>query len=217
MTGTRPPFEFDPAAMPMAYDAVESHDDLVAWSRAYARHVVTSGVDVSLDLVDWRVSTRAKRRAAAVRRPRIPDTAVGTPIDWADAVERFGDGYAADRDREPADLRRCTVVLTWGAYESFDRVEWAETLRHELVHVEQFQSFGTTDHGRLFERRARDLSASLHCRHFSTPRYLVTCTDCEAVVARRFRDCKLVRQPERHRSRCCGAPVESSRNPEFEG
>ncbi|MFB6184456.1 MAG: SprT-like domain-containing protein [Haloarculaceae archaeon] len=180
------------------YDAVDSHAELIGWSRACCRRAVRrTDLAVDLDRVDWRVSTRAKRRAAAVERPRIPDATVGTPLDWAAAD-------AAEGSEPPS----CTVALTWAAFEAFSRAEWRETLRHELIHVEQFQRFGTTGHGAAFRRRADDLDASVHCRRFSTPSYRLYCTACGDVVARRYQKSKLVRNHGRYRSACCDAPLD---------
>ncbi|MFC7046705.1 SprT-like domain-containing protein [Halobacteriaceae archaeon GCM10025711] len=196
------------AVAPLPYTAIDTHDDLVAWSRAYAAYAVDAyGMAVDLDRVDWAVSTRAKRRAAAVKQARIPDASVGVPVDWDRVVREHGPAYADRHDADPGDVRRCTVVLTWAAYEAYDRTEWTETLRHELVHVEQFQRYAATGHGDEFKRRARAVDAGLRCRTFATAKYRVTCEDCGKVVARRYRACRLTREPGRHRSRCCGAPV----------
>jgi len=189
----RPPAE---APVP-AFDAVASHDDLVDWSSAYARRVLAaSSLTVTLDRVDWEVSTRAKRRAAAVLHPRVPDASVGDRVDWAARDVSEGDGPP-----------RCTVRLTWGAAEAFDRSEWARTLRHELIHVEQFQRDGATGHGPAFRERADTLETTVRCARFTEPRYVLDCGDCGAVAARRYRDCKLVRRHEEYRSSCCDAPL----------
>jgi hypothetical protein len=186
------------------FERVATHADLVAWSRSYARVVITrDDVSVDLSLVDWEVSTRAKRRAAAVKRPRIPDAEVGTPFDW-DSID------AANGPDAPS-KRRCTVSLTWAAAVAFDVEEWRATLRHELIHVEQFQRFGTTDHGLRFERRAADLDTPIRCRRFATPKFVLSCTDCEETIARRYRDCKLVREHDRYQSSCCAAALRCER------
>ncbi len=178
------------------FDAVESHDELVAWSREYAREARREWtIDVRLDLVEWEVSTRARRRAAAVKRPRLDDASVGDTYDW-EAVD------GADGRPLP-----CTVSLTWEAFEEFSREEWRSTLRHELVHVEQYQRFGTTGHGRRFEARADDLDTEVHCRTFAEPKWTFYCESCDEVTAHRYRECKLVRQYERYRSNCCEAPL----------
>ena len=184
-----------------ASDEVETHDDLVAWSREYCKEVRRDRfVDVRFDLVEWEVSTRAKRRAAAVKRPKIPDADVGTPIDWETATA--AGGRRAEGRPFPA-----TLSLTWGAFEAFDRAEWESTLRHELIHLEQYQRFGTTDHGPAFKSRADDLEATVHCPVFADPKYVLRCRDCDALVARRYRDCKLVSEADSYRSSCCGAAL----------
>jgi len=181
----------------VAYRAVGTDDELVEWSREYCREVRRErGVDVRFDLVEWEVSHRAKRRAAAVKRPKLPDAEVGQPYNW-ETVE------GADGRPLP-----CTLSLTWEAFESFDRAEWESTLRHELVHVEQYQRDGTTDHGAAFRERAADLESEVHCPAFSDPKYVLTCESCGDPVARRYRDCKLVARRDRYRSDCCGAALE---------
>ncbi|WP_436929603.1 SprT-like domain-containing protein [Halosimplex halobium] len=184
-----------------SYDDIETHDALVAWSREYCRDVRREWlVDVRFDLVEWVVSTRAKRRAAALKRPKIPAAEVGTPIDW-DSAEAAG-GRVADGRPFPV-----TLSLTWDAFEAFDRAEWESTLRHELVHLEQYQRCGTTGHGRAFKQRARELDTEVHCETFSDPKYVVRCEACDALVARRYRECKLVRRAEEYRSSCCDAAL----------
>ena len=180
-----------------SYEGIESDTDLIAWSREYCRAVRRErGVSVRFDLVDWEVSHRAKRRAAAVKRPKLDGATVGDPFDWASV-----DGS----DGRPLP---CTVSLTWAAFESFDRAEWESTLRHELVHVEQYQRDGTTDHGPAFRGRAARLDTGVHCPAFTEPKHVLTCTDCGDLVARRYRDCKLVDERERYQSDCCGASLE---------
>ncbi|WP_435129095.1 transcription elongation protein SprT [Halobaculum sp. D14] len=155
------------------------------------------------------MSRRAKRRAAAVKYPRLPDAEVGVPADW----DRLADGFDTDASRfeEPG---QCDVVLTWRAFEAFDAAEWNRTLRHELVHVEQVQRFGTTGHGAAFRRRCDDVDATRHCPSFHRGRYLVRCRGCGDVVADRCRRCRTTRTAAQSvadqrgsvaPSPCCGA------------
>lgn len=182
---------------PVDFDAIEAHDELIDWSRAYCKHARREWLlDVRLDLVDWDVSTRARRRAAAVKRPVIEDATVGEALSWADVP-------GADGRPLP-----CTLSLTWAASESFSRDEWASTLRHELIHVEQYQHCGTTGHGARFKRRAAELDTEVHCRTFAEPAWIFHCRACESVVARRYRDCPFVEEYDRYRSDCCGARLE---------
>ncbi|WP_148414110.1 SprT-like domain-containing protein [Haloferax sp. KTX1] len=183
-----------------AYDAVETGDELVSWSRAYCRRAASDyGFSVDLHRVEWEVSTRAKRRAAAVKTPTVDDAAVGEPRRWDSTSSR------ADRLGDPP---TCTMSLSWRAFESFDRAEWSATLRHELVHVEQFQAFGATDHGPAFKRRAEAVDAPVRVRRFAEPKYTLTCEACGADVAYRYRECKLVRESSAYRSACCDAPLD---------
>ena len=196
MTEESETVDFDPD-----YDAIESHDALRGWSKAYCKRVRRDRfVDVRFDLVEWEVSTRAKRRAAAVKRPKIPGAEVGTPLDW----ERATTANGREAEGRPFEA---TVSLTWDAFDAFDRAEWESVLRHELVHLEQYQRFGTTGHGPAFRSRADDLDAAVDCPVFADAKYVLRCRDCESVVARRYRDCKLVREADAYRSSCCGAAL----------
>jgi len=181
---------------PVAFDAIDDHDALITWSRAYCQHARREWrLDVRLDLVEWSVSTRARRRAAAVKRPRLDGATVDEPLDWDDV-------QGADARPLP-----CTMSLTWAAFREFSRSEWASTLRHELVHVEQYQYSGTTGHGTAFERRAREVDTEVHCRTFADARWRFLCEDCGNVVARRYRDCPFVRDYDQYRSDCCGGAL----------
>lgn len=174
------------------FDRIDTHEDLIAWSRRYCeRAVAVHDLAVDLEGIEWTVSTRARRRAAAVKTPRIADATVGEAREWPDGIPT------------------CECSLSWAAFEAFDRGEWRETLRHELLHVEQFQRYGATDHGPEFRDRAEDLDASVTCRRFADANYHLLCTECDSVVARRYRASKLVTEPDRYRSECCGAPLES--------
>ena len=193
--------ETSPTVRALAYAG--THEELILGSRAYCREAAREyDIDVDFSLLDWEVSTRAKRRAAAVKRPRIPEAEVGEPIEWSAAARRAGSSLP--------DLRECTLSLTWAAFESFEVGEWTSTLRHELIHVEQFQRYGTTDHGPAFKQRAESVDASVRCPPFADPKYVLTCSDCGTVVGRRYRECKLVREHDQHRSSCCGAVVACS-------
>jgi hypothetical protein len=188
-----------PGRLREEFEGVAGHDALIRASARYCERARSAfGFDVDLSRVSWEVSTRAKRRAAAVKRPKVPDAAVGDPLAWRDRPEHRAEGGG------PPD---CTVSLSWRAFEAFDADEWAATLRHELIHVEQFQRFGTTDHGPAFKRRAEAVDAPVRVRHFAAPAFVITCTRCETVVARRYRDCKLVREVRSYVSSCCDAPL----------
>ena len=148
---------------------------------------------VALDRVRWDTSARAKRRAAAVLRPRVADARIGVPITWTDhGFERCPD---------------VTLVLTLAAASSLAPTVWDGVLLHELVHIEQFQRFGATDHGPAFRERAADVGAPLSVPRFATPRYVLRCSVCETTVAERYRRSSVVTDRHRYRSGCCDAPL----------
>jgi len=169
-----------------SYDGIADHEELIDWSRRYCERAVrVHDIGVDLAAVEWTVSTRARRRAGAVRHPAVTGASAGEPREWAEGPPT------------------CTVVLTWPAYESFAREEWRGMLRHELVHVEQFQRSGTTGHGQGFRERASQIDALRSCPAFAEPNYLLRCDACGDVVVRRFRASRLVTEPDAYRSSCC--------------
>ena len=189
-----PRFDRPPVSGPPPVDSdPDTPDALCRWAERYATRVVSRyGLDVDLSLVEWDVSRRAKRRAGAVLSTPPPGAEVGRPVDW---------------DEMPARHRECTVRLTWAAHETNGVEATAEVLRHELVHVEQVQRFGTADHGPTFRARAAEVDAPRHCEPFTPARYLLHCRECGEVTARRHRRSKPVKRPEAYRSGCCSAPL----------
>ena len=177
--------------------------------------VVEFDFDANLDRnVEWRVSGRAKRRAAAVQHPRIPGAVVGEPTDWERVRRERTD--ALERSRFD-DVRACEIVCSRRAVDAYDEAEWRRTLRHELVHVEQFQRFGATGHGAWFRQRADAVDTENHCPAFHRGRYLVRCRDCREVRFDRCRECETTRLAELPPSQqarrvrptaCCGAYYE---------
>jgi hypothetical protein len=148
---------------------------------------------VALESVRWDTSSRAKRRAAAVHRPRVPDARIGRPIAWEETA-----------------FERCpevTLVLTLAAATTLAPMVWEGVLLHELLHIEQFQRFGATDHGPAFRDRAAAVGAPLTVPRFATPRYALRCSVCESTVAERYRRSRVVTDRHRFRSGCCDAPL----------
>lgn len=195
---------------------VSTDADLLAYSRDYAESAVAT-YDYRLPslsvVADWDVSGRAKRRAAVVTHPKVPDASVGERLDW-DAVRRAHGDRLPGSDSRFGSLRECHVVCSRRAADAYDEAEWRRVLRHELVHVEQFARFGATGHGAWFRRRAETVNADRHCPTFHRGRYLIRCRDCGEVVADRCRRCRttrlagLSRREQRERlgpTDCCGA------------
>ena len=109
-----------------------------------------------------------------------------------------------------ADTGQVTVVLTWDAYRAFGWDEFADTIRHELVHAWEFQRFGESGHGPRFRRKADAIDAPRHCRPFTAGRLELVCTaaDCDW-RPERHRASRPVKQPDAgYRCGDCGAPFE---------
>ncbi|GAD52957.1 hypothetical protein MBEHAL_1717 [Halarchaeum acidiphilum MH1-52-1] len=156
------------------------------------RAAETTPLDVDPALVSHAVSSRAKRRAGACRHTPLPDGEIGVRPDW---------------DAHPAIHRETTVTLAARAAESFDEATLRGVLSHELLHVEQVQAYGVTDHGPAFRERAAALDVPLTCPSFAEPAYRLRCAGCDAVVGRRYRRCPSVETPERYHTNCCDAPL----------
>ena len=97
-----------------------------------------------------------------------------------------------------------TIRLTWAAYREYGWEEFTGTIRHELVHAWEFQHFGTSSHGRRFERKAADVEAPLNCRSFTDARLRLVCTNDACLwKADRHRASKAVTEPDRRRCGTC--------------
>lgn len=93
------------------------------------------------------------------------------------------------------------------AYDAYLKWGWSEkiqsTIRHELIHLRQYQETGDGDHGEGFKRMAKKVDTSVHCQKFTEYNYGVFCSVCDQMVAGKYRECKMIKQPERYRSKCC--------------
>lgn len=97
------------------------------------------------------------------------------------------------------------VRLSWDAYEEHGWEECTRTIRHELVHVWQFQTVGEADHGPRFAAKAAELDAPRHCSPFTDPRLRLVCRECPW-EAGRHRAARTVTDPGRYVCGECGAP-----------
>lgn len=197
----------------ISHAAVDTDEELVGYSeRALRRAVADYPLSVDLSrLREVTVSARAKRRAAAVSYVPVPGAAVGERPDWTSVHDDHADRLAGT-DFE--DFRECSLRLSRRAFDAFDEAEWRRTLRHELVHVEQVQTYGTTGHGPAFADRCETLETTRHCPSFHVGRYRIACRGCGETRYDRCRRCKLTRiadssvKEQRRRvqpSECCEA------------
>lgn len=195
-TPTFRPARFDAPA----YDAIESHQDLIDYSKAYFALVVAH-YDMEIDVShvrEWEVTTRAKRRSAAVRHVNLDKigaafTAAGlSSPDWEALKDEHDDAIARASDPFES-VKDVCIRLTWGAFESFDEEQWRETIRHEAIHVEQFHQYGTSDHGFTFVSRAEEVDAPENCPQFTDYKYPFECSECGEPAGGRYRESKAVK------------------------
>ncbi|NUC72572.1 SprT-like domain-containing protein [Haloterrigena sp. SYSU A558-1] len=93
---------------------------------------------------------------------------------------------------------------TWGWGDDFEAV-----IRHELIHIWEYETFGKGGHGRNFKRKARELDAPRHCKSFASDeaKWFLVCSNCGKKTPR-FRRSKVIENPHRYRTKCCNEQIE---------
>lgn len=194
----------------VSYDEISADYEIIAYSQEYAEYAVEEyDMDVDLSLISkWEVSTQTKRRAAAVFHPSINGATSGVPIDWDSVKPHMTKGMSKlglDKKKE------CNIQVSRGAVESFDEEEWRDTIRHELIHVEEYQKYGKSGHGNTFKIRAREVDASTSCPKFTEPKYVLECSECGEHMGGRHRKSKVVKDAMKegggYLSKCCREPI----------
>lgn len=100
------------------------------------------------------------------------------------------------------------------AYQNWGWEQFAETIRHELIHVHTVQNYQKGGHSRLFNMLVEPLETTRHCESFSKDeaKYVLFCTECDKDVAHRYRKSKTVKRPEKYKSKCCNASLRVETN-----
>lgn len=180
-----------------SFDDWESEDELLELIRQYVRQAIDEyDFDVDFDLIEtWKITT-AKKYAGQTRMYDMPRTAtVGDPVpkdvvDDIPNVEHYGE---------------CNLKFSQRAFESMSDEECRSVIRHELVHVEQIQSYGVGRHDEGFEIRAEEVDTTVHCDQFVPYDYKFVCDGCGELIGGRYRMCKTVEQVRDDilKSECC--------------
>lgn len=95
--------------------------------------------------------------------------------------------------------------FSYRAYKEWGWSGFKSTIRHEIIHIWQYQENGTADHGFTFRKMADEVGCSKNCDKFTDYEYGIFCSDCDDMVAGRYRRSKMVKKAERYNSKCCGA------------
>jgi predicted SprT family Zn-dependent metalloprotease len=142
-------------------------DELCA---AAAEYAATVDIDVPLERVTWNVSRRAKTYAG-----RCNVTVMGEERTLVNPV---------------------SIDLTWEYFETYGWAEMQRVIRHELIHLHEFDQYGESDHGERFQRLADGLDADVHCKQFSPQRYHAECAHCGERFAASHNRTKFIKAPE---------------------
>ena len=134
----------------------------------------------------------------------------GIPVEISTKMKKTAGKVLAIQASDQVELIR----YAYGAYKKWGWEQFAETVRHELIHVHTIQNYQKGGHGRLFKSLVEPMNTHRHCESFSTDeaKYHLFCTECDKLVAHKFRRSKTVKQPENYRSRCCNAPLRVENN-----
>lgn len=134
-------------------------------------------------------------------------TLEGVPVEVSKKLKRTA-GKAGHKPKADEQFLRFAV----GAYEEWGWGEEVEqTIRHELIHLQDYQTKGDSGHGWAFKQVAGKVDAPIHCKQFTDFNYGVYCGDCDELVAGRYRSCKMTKNPGQYRSKCCSAKCYSEK------
>lgn len=103
------------------------------------------------------------------------------------------------------DLR---MKFAWKAYQKWGwNGDFRGTIRHELIHIWQYQTQGAGSHGSDFKWKAGKVDAPRHCPQFTDYKFELFCEGCDKFAGGRHKRSKIVKQAGRYRSNCCNAPL----------
>lgn len=184
------------------FDNWTTEEELLQMVEEYVEIAVDNyNMDVETDWIEsYEVMKRAKKTAAKVQCKKKSHWSVGFPV----TEEELNESYGFLNENK---YKYSTMKVSNKAFEEFDHKECKEVIRHELIHVEQQQRFGTSNHGARFKRKADEYDTDRHCRKFTDYKYKIYCTDCGDMTGGKYRSCKTTKNPELYRSGCCSADI----------
>jgi hypothetical protein len=141
------------------FDEISRGDDqtLMEWCETRAGQVAERYDIFTLDmsLVHWGTFDRSGQRAGTLYSIRPDEATVGTPIDWDKTrQQKLG---VTEYDPVPEtdrvdDVKESRIFVSWAAAATYSATELEGILKHELIHAEQHQRYGATNHGAEFQR-----------------------------------------------------------------
>ena len=134
----------------------------------------------------------------------------GIPVETSTKMKKTAGKVAAIKSSDEVKY----IQYAYKAYQKWGWEQFASTIRHELIHVHTVQNYKRGGHGKLFKSLVEPMNTHRHCESFSTDeaKYHLFCTECDKLVAHKFRRSKTVKRPEEYQSRCCKAPLRVEKN-----
>lgn len=132
----------------------------------------------------------------------------GVDIQVSNQMKRAAGKAGGKKDLVKGGLRSLRMRFALKAYQKWGwSDDWTGVIRHELVHIWQYQVRGDGGHGPDFHHKADQVDAPRHCPKFSDYKYEFFCKDCGEFAGGRYQRSKTVKNPDKYRSGCCKAPL----------
>lgn len=165
-----------------------------------------------------RPSIRDGRHAGKERRVRdylmtwyTEETPEDFDIDWnpVEIVVSARLKKSWGRAKYWEDKDRYEIVISANAIENHGWEEVKETIRHEAIHIWQYQTLGFGGHGVRFRKWADKFGCTVYadCRA-QEAKYKLYCDQCGSLVSQSSRRSKTVKNSHLYRSNCCSATIE---------
>lgn len=161
------------------------------------------------------------RNATEERRVRsyLMDWYQGTPddfdIDWTKVTiivsARLSRSWGKARNIRWDDRQELKISRKAIERHGWDSIK--QTIRHEAIHIWQYQELGSGGHGPSFKKWARKFDCRVRAPDTAgEAKYLLFCSECGDHIGHRMRSCKVTKHPGWYRSRCCGAGLRVEEN-----
>lgn len=90
---------------------------------------------------------------------------------------------------------------------AYQRKDWEtiqQTIRHEAIHIFQYQEYGNGGHGRIFRKWADKFGCTQYAEERAEkPKYTIHCPEC-GKIGEKSRACKTTKHIERYHCQNCG-------------
>jgi len=158
-----------------------------------------------------RPSIKGGRNAFEERRVRdylmewYEETPAEFDIDWNDVTIIVSGRLkrASGKARDTPDGQE--LKISRPAYRRKDWETIQQTIRHEAIHIFQYQNHGRGGHGRIFHKWADEFGCEQYADEpAEKPKYTIHCPNC-GQIGQKSRACKTTKHIERYHCQTCGS------------